>query len=248
MAAWVLPFEALYQSALNGLSRATRPGITGLPPPARAVRGRLRARLGDPSLVRGLSRRRSRARRVRLLAAGSLERDRDLARKARVLRNKLAVRGSLGPPLSRWRCERTNGVTAWPVTPSVRPRPRPPRSSGSTSSSGSSGGRPIRSPAPPSCQCACGDPRRLLRRLDARRDRRAASRRRRTAAACRRGSRAPGTPSVSSSSAVAGTSRSDFTPAETTSARRARQLAEIGGDVGRIAGSRGARRRCRPSP
>ena len=42
-----------------------------------------------------------------------------------------------------------------------------------------------------------------------------------------------GTPSVSSSSAVAGTSRIDFTPEETISVSRAHELTEIGGDVGR---------------
>ena len=40
-------------------------------------------------------------------------------------------------------------------------------------------------------------------------------------------------PSVSSSSLVAGTSSSDLTPQETIDGARARELAEVGGDVGR---------------
>ena len=93
--------------------------------------------------------------RALLLAAGSLgERDRDVAREARVLRDERRFAASVRPPLSRWRCARTNGVTAWPLTPAAAAAASASSTSGSTSSSGSSGGRPSRSPAPPSRQCA----------------------------------------------------------------------------------------------
>ncbi len=71
-----------------------------------------------------------------------------------------------------------------------------------------------------------------------RRGRRPAGRRprRRRAAACRRDSRAPGRPSVSSSSTVEPTSRSDLTPDETISAgmrAQAPRSAETSGGVGK---------------
>ena len=49
-------------------------------------------------------------------------------------------------------------------------------------------------------------------------------------------------------STVAGTSSSDFTPEQTTTARRAGELGEVGGDVRPSFRSRGGRRRCRPWP
>ena len=118
--------------------------------------------------------------------------------------------------------------------------------SGSTSRL-SSGGRASSRPQPPSFQwpsATCGG---LGGRLDPGRDRRARRRRGRRAAARPCGSRAPGRRSVSSSSAVAGTSRIDLTPAATTSAG-VFESAPRSAEMSRLAPSRGGRRRCRRCP
>ena len=96
----------------------------------------------------------------------------DLAREAGVADDQVAVRAQRAAARSRGGGRR--GRTA------SRPARGSPwadasasaRSiSGSTSSRLSSGGRPTRRPPPESCQCACGDARDLLGRLDARRRR-----------------------------------------------------------------------------
>ena len=140
---------------------------------------------------------------------------------------------SVRPPLSRCRHASTNGVTAWPCTPSRSAAASACSISGSTSSRLSSGGRPSRSPPPPSSQCACAIARRLAgrsRRAPTPAARRA---RRRRAAARRCGSRAPARRASRAAPPSPGTSSSDFTPDETTSAGVARERAEVGRDVGR---------------
>ena len=142
----------------------------------------------------------------------------------RALHSPRSARGS------RAACARPTPGAGWPARTASRrrrgsrPRPRPRSAcsiSGSTSSRLSSGGRPSRSPPPPSAQCAAAMRGRLGRVLHSRRDRRAAAGRVEERQLVRPPARAPEHRASRAASAVDGTSSSDFTPDETTSTRAA---------------------------
>ena len=196
----------------------------------------------------GLSRRRARARAVRVLAPEPLAAaTRSRPRAASSARSDPCSRAACGRRSRGAGSERTNGVTAWPVTPPSCAARSACSISGSTSSSGSSGGRPSRRPAPPSSQCAPRDAGRLAPRTRRAPRRAGRPRRRRRAAACRRGSRAPGRRATRaappSPARRAATSRRPRRRAP-ASARAARGRPRRRADPG----SRDARRRARRSP
>ena len=82
---------------------------------------------------------------------------------------------SVRPSLRSCRNESTNGVTPWPEIPCVGGRGERFLDQRLDVVTPSSGSRASSSAAPPSSQCAAADAGRLLRRVDAGRDRRAAA-------------------------------------------------------------------------
>ena len=171
----------------------------------------------------------------------------DLAREPRVRDDQVAVRGSVRPPLSRCSQASTNGVTAWPWTPAGVGRGERLLDQRldvvealvrrAAEQQAAAAELPVRR----------RDPRRLVRRLDARRHRRPAARgveeRQRVGAQAEHRARRASRAARPSRARRAATSRP--TRRRAPASRRARR----GRPRRRAASaSRGARRRARPSP